>query len=124
MLIFAAFLGIIGWYFFAALMVFFYFKASLEKRSRALLWVPVTLLILAVFALSPLLIGLAGMAVNESITGITQNESNSVWGVLPWLTIATGAIAIGAVPFVLLGGAIHAFILTRKKKTEWTPKIP
>ena len=36
----------------------------------------------------------------------------------------TGAIAIGAVPFVLLGGAIHAFILTRKKKTEWTPKIP
>ena len=101
MLIFAAFLGIIGWYFFAALMVFFYFKASLEKRSRALLWVPVTLLILAVFALSPLLIGLAGMAVNESITGITQNESNSVWGVLPWLTIATGAIAIGGRSFCL-----------------------
>jgi uncharacterized BrkB/YihY/UPF0761 family membrane protein len=46
---------------------------------------------LLALALAPLLIGLLGMKLDELSTGVIQSEANSVWGVLPWMTIITMA---------------------------------
>lgn len=47
---------------------------------------------LMLLAISPLVIGVTMMKIEEYKSGVVQNEANSVWGVLPWLTM--GALAV------------------------------
>lgn len=61
-------------------------------------------------AFSPLVLGLGMMALEESRTGITQNEGNSVWGVLPWLSMFTMAIFL---PAAALTALVSVLVMVR-----------
>lgn len=61
-------------------------------------------------AFSPLVLGLGMMALEESRTGITQNEGNSVWGVLPWLSMFTMAIFL---PAAALTALVSVMVMVR-----------
>ena len=79
-------------------------KPLLIGNKRRLRRIGILLLIGAALALAPLLIGLVMMTIEEVVTGKNVGEHNSVWGVLPWLTIGT---------MVIFGGpTLIAFKLT------------
>lgn len=79
-------------------------KPILIGNKRRLRRIGILLLIGAALALAPLLIGLVMMTIEEVVTGKNVGEHNSVWGVLPWLTIGT---------MVIFGGpTLIAFKLT------------
>lgn len=79
-------------------------KTILLRRKRRLRFIGIILLIGAALALAPLLIGLVMMAIEEAVTGKNVGEHNSIWGVLPWLTMGT---------IVIFGGpTLIAFKLT------------
>lgn len=66
------------------------FKKTLLLKHKWRITVVVILhLILVVFALSPLLIGVVGMKLEELRTGVTQSEANNALGVLPWFAMFT-----------------------------------
>lgn len=64
-------------------------KTILLRRKRRLRVVVIILLVLGGLALSPLLLGVALMRIEEILTGINIGENNSALGVLPWFTIVT-----------------------------------
>ena len=79
-------------------------KPLLIGNKRRLRRIGILLLIGAALALAPLLIGLVMMTIEEVLTGKNVGEHNSIWGVLPWLTIGT---------MVIFGGpTLIAFKLT------------
>ena len=79
-------------------------KPLLIGNKRRLRRIGNLLLIGAALALAPLLIGLVMMTIEEVLTGKNVGEHNSIWGVLPWLTIGT---------MVIFGGpTLIAFKLT------------
>ena len=79
-------------------------KPLLIGNKRRLRRIGILLLIGATLALAPLLIGLVMMTIEEVLTGKNVGEHNSIWGVLPWLTIGT---------MVIFGGpTLIAFKLT------------
>ena len=79
-------------------------KTVLIRRKPRLLIIGIVLGILAALALAPLLLGMVMMTIEEAATGKNVGEHNSVWGVLPWLTIGT---------MVIFGGpTLIAFKLT------------
>lgn len=88
----------------------------LRRKFAKLAWVPIALFLLAIFAFSPLLIGITAMAISEAAYGTSLNESNSVWGVLPWMTFFTVSAAGSILPFIIAGAAVHSEIIAKKKK--------
>jgi TRAP-type mannitol/chloroaromatic compound transport system permease small subunit len=79
-------------------------KPLLIGNKRRLRRIGNLLLIGAALALAPLLIGMVMMTIEEVLTGKNVGEHNSIWGVLPWLTIGT---------MVIFGGpTLIAFKLT------------
>lgn len=98
-----------------ALIVLYALSAAI-RYSTQLIWVPLALLATFLFGASPLIIGLIGMELESSSTGITANESNSVFGVLPWLTMGTMAIAAPIAALIVAGGIVHALILRQNRR--------
>jgi hypothetical protein len=76
-------------------------KTVLIGRKRRLLIFGIVLGVLAALALSPLLLGMVMMTIEEATTGKNVGEHNSVWGVLPWLTMGTMVIFGGPLLIVL-----------------------
>ena len=76
-------------------------KTVLIRRKPRLLIIGIVLGVLAALALAPLLLGLVMMAIEEAVTGKNVGEHNSVWGVLPWLTMGTMVIFGGPALIVL-----------------------
>ena len=89
-------------------------KPILLRNKRRLRIVVIVLVIGAALSFAPLLIGLGMMAIEESVTGRNVGEHNSVWGVLPWLTIGTMAIFGGPTLIflkVVLLGLLHDVVV-------------
>ena len=84
-------------------------QAILLSKPVRFLWILLVLLVLAVVAFSPLILGLAMMHLEESRTGIPQNEGNSTWGVLPWLSIGTLAVCLPIAGLIVV--AVAAMVL-------------
>ena len=77
-------------------------KTYILRRKGRLLVIVLSIGMMLLAAFSPLVLGLGMMALEESRTGITQNEGNSVWGVLPWLSMFTMAIFLPAAALTTL----------------------
>ena len=89
-------------------------KPILLRNKRRQRIVVIVLVIGAALSFAPLLIGLGMMAIEESVTGRNVGEHNSVWGVLPWLTIGTMAIFGGPTLIflkVVLLGLLHDVVV-------------
>ena len=71
-------------------------KTYILRRKGRLLVIVLALGMMLLAAFSPAVLGLGMMALEESRTGIAQNEGNSVWGVLPWLSMFTMVIFLPA----------------------------
>jgi hypothetical protein len=77
-------------------------KTLLLKRPKRILILIVTLLILGALALSPPIVGAGMMGVIEGFSGGNLNESNSIWGVLPWASFFTMAFFLPAIGILIL----------------------
>lgn len=55
---------------------------------------PLRLLLCAVVGLSPLIVGIIGAQISETLTGCSCNEANCFWGALPWLSMLSIPLAI------------------------------
>ena len=56
------------------------------------------------------------MAVEESHTGIAQNEDSSVWGVLPWRSMFTMVIFLPAATLMAL---VSMLVILRNAAVLW-----
>ena len=74
----------------------------LIQRPGRLRAVVIALLVLGLCALSPLLLGVVMMALIEATTGANLNESNSIWGVLPWFSLFTISFFAPVIGILLL----------------------
>lgn len=75
----------------------------------------------AALAFAPLLLGIVMMTIEEILTGKNVGEHNSVWGVLPWLTIGTMAIFGGPTLIffkVVLVGLFHDKVVIALGRTK------
>ena len=83
-------------------------KTYILRRKGRLLVIFIAIVMMVVAAFSPAIFGLTMMALEEARTGAAQNEGNSVWGVLPWLSMFTmviflpAAAVTAAVSFILI----------------------
>ena len=77
-------------------------KTLLLKRPKRIFILMMTLLILGALALSPLIVGMGMMTLIEGFSGGNLNESNSIWGVLPWASFFTMAFFLPAIGIVIL----------------------
>ena len=77
-------------------------KTLLLKRPKRIFILMMTLLILGALALSPLIVGVGMMTLIEGFSGGNLNESNSIWGVLPWASFFTMAFFLPAIGVVIL----------------------
>lgn len=83
-------------------------KTYILRRKGRLLVIFISIVMMILAAFSPAVIGIGMMELEESRTGVTQNEGNSVWGVLPWLSMFTMVIFLpaaaitAAVSFILI----------------------
>lgn len=77
-------------------------KTYILRRKGRLLVIALAIGMMLLAAFSPAVLGLGMMALEESRTGIAQNEGNSVWGVLPWLSMFTMAIFLPAAALTML----------------------
>ena len=77
-------------------------KTLLLKRPKRIFILMMTLLILGAMALSPLIVGVGMMTLIEGFSGGNLNESNSIWGVLPWASFFTMAFFLPAIGIVIL----------------------
>ena len=77
-------------------------KTLLLKRPKRIFILMMTLLILGALALSPLIVGVGMMTLIEGLSGGNLNESNSIWGVLPWASFFTMAFFLPAIGIVIL----------------------
>ena len=77
-------------------------KTLLLKRPKRIFILMMTLLILGALALSPLIVGVGMMTLIEGFSGGNLNESNSIWGVLPWASFFTMAFFLPAIGIVIL----------------------
>ena len=77
-------------------------KTYILRRKGRLLVIVLALGLMLLAAFSPAVLGLGMMALEESRTGVAQNEGNSVWGVLPWLSMFTMAIFLPAAALTVL----------------------
>ena len=96
------------------------FRKTVFIGRKGRIWVGLVLLVgLVVMALSPALLGVGMMALEEARTGVPQHEGNNVWGVLPWLTMFTAAICIPAAGIALLLmviGVVHDLVAILLKR--------
>ena len=89
------------------------------RRRGRLIVIFIAIVMMVVAAFSPAIFGLAMMALEEARTGVAQNEGNSVWSVLPWLSMFTMVIFLpaaaitAAVSFILI--IRDAVVLGRKR---------
>ena len=73
----------------------------ITKRKHLLTRLPLVMLLILIFALSPVLIGISGAWISELTSGIPcNNEGNCFWLVLPWLGMIT--FPIGVILFIAL----------------------
>ncbi|MGB1076258.1 MAG: hypothetical protein ACPGYK_08725 [Flavobacteriales bacterium] len=78
------------------------------RRRGRLIVIFIAIVMMVAAAFSPAIFGLTMMALEEAHTGVAQNEGNSVWGVLPWLSMFTmviflpAAAVTAAVSFILI----------------------
>ena len=98
-------------------------KTVLIRRKPRLLIIGIVLGVLIALALAPLLLGLGMMAIEEAVTGKNVGEHNSVWGVLPWLTMGTmvifGGPALIVLKLTLLGLCYDSiFIALERRKPD------
>jgi len=97
-------------------------KTLILKRERRIRVLVLLHVVLVALALSPLLIGVGLMSLQEFFTGHAQHEGNSALGVLPWLTIVTLAIFGPAVTFLfnlsLLAIVYDIIVLSWPKRSE------
>ena len=77
-------------------------KTYILRRKGRLLVIALAIGMMLLAAFSPAVLGLGMMALEESRTGIAQNEGNSVWGVLPWLSMFTMVIFLPAAALTML----------------------
>ena len=77
-------------------------KTLLLKRPKRIFILMMTLLILGALALSPLIVGVGMMTLIEGFSGGNLNESNSIWGVLPWAPFFTMAFFLPAIGILIL----------------------
>ena len=95
-------------------------KTVLLRRKPRLLIIGIVLGILVALALAPLLLGLGMMAIEEAVTGKNVGEHNSVWGVLPWLTMGTlvifGGPALIVLKLTLLGLFYDAIFIALERR--------
>ena len=80
-------------------------KTILLRRRKLIILVGLAMAGLTLLAISPLVIGVTMMTIEEWQTGEVQSEANSVWGVLPWLTIVTLAVFV---PLIKVIGSLIA----------------
>lgn len=98
-------------------------KPILLRNKHRLRIVVIVLVIGAALSFAALLIGLGMMAIEEAVTGKNVGEHNSVWGVLPWLSIGTmvifGAPTLIVLKLTLLGLCYDViFIALERRKPD------
>jgi len=100
-------------------------KTVLIRRKPRLLIIGIVLGVLIVLALAPLLLGLGMMAIEEAVTGKNVGEHNSVWGVLPWLTMGTlvffGGPALIVLKLTLLGLFYDVIFIALERRKPGDP---
>lgn len=85
-------------------------KTYILRRRGRLLVILLAIFMMLLTAFSPAIIGIGLMALEEARTGIAQNEGNSVWGVVPWLSMFTMVIFL---PAAAITAAVSFFIIIR-----------
>lgn len=91
-------------------------KTYILRRKGRLLVIVLALVLMLLAAFSPAVLGIGMMALEESRTGVVQNEGNSVWGVLPWLSMFTMAIFLPAVGLTVL---VTVLVMVRDAVVLW-----
>ncbi len=64
-----------------------------KSKKHLYIRVPILLLLIGVFAISPILIGMIGAWITEFMTGQSCHEGNCFWGAFGWLFMFTFPIA-------------------------------
>ena len=85
-------------------------KTYILRRRGRLLVILLAIFMMLLTAFAPAIIGISMMALEESRTGIAQNEGNSVWGVVPWLSMFTMVIFL---PAAAITAAVSFIIIIR-----------
>lgn len=85
-------------------------KTYILRRKGRLLVIALSIGMMLLAAISPAVLGLGMMALEESRTGVAQNEGNSVWGVLPWLSMFTMVIFL---PAAALTALVSVLVMVR-----------
>ena len=69
---------------------------ALFIRSKRDYWtrLPLTILVIAILAFTPLLVGVAGGWVNEALTNTPCDEGNCSWAVIPWFTFYSAPLGL------------------------------
>jgi len=102
-------------------------KPLILQRKRRIIGIIIVLITLILLAFSPLALGLAMMNLEEITTGKNVGEHNSVWGVLPWLSIGTMMIFLSLALILLiltLVGILHdAIVLIKRFKADRDEEI-
>ena len=102
-------------------------KPLILQRKRRIIGIIIVLITLILLAFSPLALGLAMMNLEEITTGKNVGEHNSVWGVLPWLSIGTMMIFLSLALILLiltLVGILHdAIVLIKRFKADRDKEI-
>ena len=91
-------------------------KTYILRRKGRLLVIFVAIVMMVISAFSPAIFGLTMMALEEARTGVTQNEGNSVWGVLPWLSMFTMVIFL---PAAALTALVSVLVMVRDAAVLW-----
>lgn len=66
----------------------------IHSNKHVYVRIPLLLISLIAFAISPILISMIGALISESISGQPCNEANCIWGAFGWLFMLTFPIAI------------------------------
>ena len=91
-------------------------KTYILRRKGRLLVIVLALGMMLLAAFSPAVLGIGMMALEESRTGVTQNEGNSIWGVLPWLSMFTMSIFLPAAALTVL---VSVLVMVRDALVLW-----
>ncbi len=91
-------------------------KTYILRRKERMIGIPVAMVLLVICAFGPLLLGVGMMSLIENATGQSQHEGNSIWGVLPWLSMFTMVIFL---PAAALLGTVSVALVIRDAFVLW-----
>ena len=92
-----------------------------RKKRDFLIRLPIGLIIIAIFAISPIIFSMVGAWIVEYRTGVPCHEGNCVWGAFGWLFLITFPIAgvlLIIYAIIILFDTINFINLNKKRRNN------